>query len=133
MLSQTRTRLAEHREDMWPVEIGFTDFSCSSGDTMMSSIWSAVTLLKDLCCLISGDTPSPFSVMIDRVNLLFLDKLSGVIGAIQIIVSRVFRFHGFPNVEGDSFTSDSQTQLSLMNVNYNPCCGEKGSSQNDRD
>ncbi|GKA83043.1 hypothetical protein Tco_0789791 [Tanacetum coccineum] len=57
---------------------------------------------------------SPFSVMINRVNPLFLDKLSGVIGAVQIIISGVFGFHGFLNVEGDGFTSDSQTQLSLL-------------------
>ncbi|GKG03262.1 hypothetical protein Tco_0310898, partial [Tanacetum coccineum] len=43
---------------MWPIETGFKDFSCSSGDTMMSSKWSVVTLLKDLRCLISGDAPS---------------------------------------------------------------------------
>ncbi|GJT50286.1 hypothetical protein Tco_0976443 [Tanacetum coccineum] len=42
---------------------------------------------------------SPFSFMIDRVNLLFSDKLCGVINAIQIIVTGVFGFHGFPNVE----------------------------------
>ncbi|GKE02125.1 hypothetical protein Tco_1390108, partial [Tanacetum coccineum] len=50
---------------------------------------------------------SPFSVVIDCVNPLFLDKLSGVIGVIQIIISGVFGFHGFPNIEGDGFTSDS--------------------------
>ncbi|GJV17836.1 reverse transcriptase [Tanacetum coccineum] len=38
--------------------------------------------------------------MIDRVNLLFSDKLCGVIGAVQIIITGLFGFHGFPNVEG---------------------------------
>nr|GFB93411.1 RNA-directed DNA polymerase homolog [Tanacetum cinerariifolium] len=59
----------------------------------------------------------PFSIVIDYVNPLFLDKLSGKIGPIQIIVSGVFGFHGFPNVEGNNFTSDSSTQQSLVNVN----------------
>ncbi|GKB14540.1 hypothetical protein Tco_0848463 [Tanacetum coccineum] len=39
----------------------------------------------------------------------------------------------FPDVKGDGFTSDSQTQLSFVNVDYSLCCSEEGSSQNDRD
>ncbi|GJS78378.1 ribonuclease H-like domain-containing protein [Tanacetum coccineum] len=42
---------------------------------------------------------SPFFVMIDRVNPLFSNKLYGVIGTVHIIITGVFGFHGFPNVE----------------------------------
>nr|GEV14598.1 ribonuclease H-like domain-containing protein [Tanacetum cinerariifolium] len=57
--------------------------------------------------------------MIDRVNPLFLDKFSGVIGTIQIIISGVFGFHGFPNVEDPDVVSDrSISQLKLILVGF---------------
>ncbi|GKG41381.1 hypothetical protein Tco_0470593, partial [Tanacetum coccineum] len=49
-------------KDMWPVESSLENFLCGGGDAMMSSGWSAVTLLKNLCCFISGHASSDDSV-----------------------------------------------------------------------
>nr|GEW15729.1 reverse transcriptase domain-containing protein [Tanacetum cinerariifolium] len=53
---------------------------------------SVKMILQEIWC-------SPFSIMIDCVNPLFSDKLRGVISAMQIIVTRVFGFHGISNVK----------------------------------
>ncbi|GKA78223.1 hypothetical protein Tco_0784760 [Tanacetum coccineum] len=55
------------------------------------------------------------------------------IGEDKIVITRVLGFHRFPDAEGDGFVSDSQTQLSFVNVDYSSCCGEEGSPQNDQD
>ncbi|GKB12980.1 hypothetical protein Tco_0846903, partial [Tanacetum coccineum] len=45
-------------EDIGIVESGFEDFPCNCGDLILSSRWAAMTLLKDLGCLVSSDASS---------------------------------------------------------------------------
>ncbi|GKF54109.1 hypothetical protein Tco_0161019, partial [Tanacetum coccineum] len=57
------TRIAK---DMWLVKPSLEDFPRGGGDAMMSPGWFAVTLSKNLCCLISG-----YASSYDSVSTLF--------------------------------------------------------------
>ncbi|GJW07556.1 hypothetical protein Tco_1569979 [Tanacetum coccineum] len=70
LLVDMHRKLDQHTsitQNLWrPIESGFEDLSCSTGDAMMSSKWFVVTLSKDLCRLISGHAPS-----YDLISILF--------------------------------------------------------------
>ncbi|GJW63859.1 hypothetical protein Tco_0115743 [Tanacetum coccineum] len=70
----------------------------------------------------------PFTIVVNCIHPLLSDEFRSVVGTVQIVIAGILGSHRFPNVEGDDFTSNSQTQLSFMNIDYCSSSGEEGSS-----
>ncbi|GKD35765.1 hypothetical protein Tco_1251274, partial [Tanacetum coccineum] len=90
------------------------------------------TLLDQLLRALT-DFLEPFTLVVRLVLALGKMKPLGfLLGCVLLPLRSSFhRDQLFPYVEVDGFISDSQTQLALVNVNYDAGSAEERSSQND--